>query len=737
MRPPIRQAFVKETKNFGAIYIFIALFLTLCLCSFVDGAHEQNILGFVGYCIALGMHYVCGFGSFLVIGFLVYWGICSLTDNAWENPIQKLITFVLLLLSVSLVLNTLSELGFLQYAWLKDRSYVNTVTEFTPFYKKKLIYYFGGVPSYMLLKDIGVYSLFLLLSPLGCVITFSLSASLCTILLFDADLIAIISSIGRCIGWTGSMLFEGGRFIFNACRKEQELPIKKVRLRPKVELPPKESYCVKMPEPEVRVRKTVSSTKKLPNSDLLSPAVIVDKPSLNKKLAQQSEILDATLKSFGIEAKITNIHCGPTITSFQVLPAVGVKVQKIKALEDDIALNLKAQSIRIIAPIPGKAAVGIEVPSLYPQEVGFKQMLNEYQKSDLDHDIPVLLGKSISGEHVSCDLAKMPHCIIAGATGSGKSVCINTMIMSIIMNKSPDDVKLLLIDPKKVELTPFTSLPHLITPVICEPKGAYAALQWIVKEMQYRYEVLKQTGQRNITAFNERTVDTKWEESLEINIPERFFFLVAIIDEFADLMMTTDLNLETPITRIAQMARAVGIHLVLATQRPSREVITGIIKANFPTRIAFKVASRINSQIILDETGAESLLGNGDMLFLPPGSSQTIRAQGVYIRDGDIKNIIDNYRKHYSPNYLLPSFDQGSADSLSESYDPKDALYDRAVEVVIETKNASTTFLQRKLKVGYARAASLMDELEEQGVIGPAEGAKPRQILVSKKDYTV
>lgn len=734
MRPQLKQVEIKETKNYGAIFIFVALFLAICLCTFVDGDHEKNTLGFVGYCIALGLHYLVGYGSFLIVGFLILCGVYSLTDREWDNPLQKVITFSLFLLSVSIVLNTFSDLGYFQYTWLKDRSFVSQVTEFMPFYKKKLIYYYGGVPTYLLLKEIGKYSLFALLSPYGCLITFSLSAALCAILLFEADLIAILCTIGSCFRWVGSVSLQGYQAIRARTRKkEEDAPFKKVQLRPKLRLPKKEVTEEAPPTPQLRIKRSSSKKQKLPATDLLSQAVIVDKPSLNKKLAQQSEILDSTLKSFGIEAKITNIHCGPTITSFQVLPAVGVKVQKIKALEDDIALNLRAQSIRIIAPIPGKAAVGIEVPSLYPQEVGFKQMLNEYQKSQTDYDIPILLGKSITGEHVSCDLAKMPHCIIAGATGSGKSVCINTIIMSIIMNKSPEEVKLLLIDPKKVELTPFTSLPHLITPVICEPRGAHAALQWIVKEMQYRYEVLKQTGQRNITAFNERTPDEKWEESLDINVPEKFFFLVAVIDEFADLMMTTDLNLETPIARIAQMARAVGIHLILATQRPSREVITGIIKANFPTRIAFKVASRVNSQIILDETGAESLLGNGDMLFLPPGSSQTIRAQGVYIRDADIKNVIDDYQRNYSTNYLLPSFDQTHSDLNDGSYDPKDSLYQKAVELVVQTNNASTTFLQRKLKVGYARAASLVDEMEDQGVIGPAEGAKPRQILISKK----
>ncbi|MFS8564167.1 MAG: DNA translocase FtsK [Rhabdochlamydiaceae bacterium] len=334
-------------------------------------------------------------------------------------------------------------------------------------------------------------------------------------------------------------------------------------------------------------------------------------------MKKKADILEESLMSFGIEAKVGEINCGPTITSFEVHPAIGVKVQRITALENDLALNLQAKSLRIIAPIPGKAAVGVEIPSPYPQEVSFKELLVNYQQSPKKFHIPILLGKTVLGEHLITDLAKMPHCLIAGATGSGKSVCINTIVMSIVMNARPDEIELIMVDPKKVELTQYTKLPHMIAPVITEAHGAYAALNWLVKEMQIRYDILKQLGLRNISAFNSRTINKEFEASLNISIPERMYAIVGIIDEFADLMMASSSDLETPIARIAQMARAVGIHLILATQRPSREVITGLIKANFPTRIAFKVASRVNSQIILDENGAESLLGNGDMLFLP------------------------------------------------------------------------------------------------------------------------
>ena len=474
-----------------------------------------------------------------------------------------------------------------------------------------------------------------------------------------------------------------------------------------------------------------------PLDDLTSPKQ-VDQTTLKADLRRQAEVLEETLQSFGIEATVGQINCGPTITSFEVHPSIGVKVQKIKALENDIALNMEARSIRIIAPIPGKAAVGIEVPNPKPQEVSFKEMLAQYRKGKQKARIPLLLGKSVSGENVISDLAKMPHCIIAGATGLGKSVCINTIVMSIVFNAKPDQVKLLMVDPKKVELTPYTKLPHMLAPVITEPTGACVALHWLVKEMEKRYELLKLCGVRNIEGFNHRKKDPHFEASLDRDVPDKMHYIVAIIDEFADLMMVSSHDIETPIARIAQMARAVGIHLILATQRPSREVITGIIKANFPTRISFKVSSRVNSQIVLDESGAETLLGNGDMLFLPPGSSTLIRAQGAFIRDEDINRVVEHVCEQLPTQYAIASFDTAESveDFLGESDNtpPLDSLYAQARELVLKAQNASTTFLQRKLKIGYARAASLIDQLEDNEVIGPIEGGKGRQVLIQEEE---
>lgn len=477
---------------------------------------------------------------------------------------------------------------------------------------------------------------------------------------------------------------------------------------------------------------------KVPSPSLLTNSKKVDQSSIKKDLKRQAEVLEETLLSFGIEAKVGQINCGPTITSFEVHPAIGVKVQKIKTLDNDIALNMEAKSIRIIAPIPGKAAVGIEVPNPQPQEVGFKDMLTAYQQGAQKFQIPILLGQAVNGDYVMNDLTKMPHCIIAGATGSGKSVCINTIIMSILLNAKPDQIKLVMVDPKKVELTPYTKLPHMLAPVITESQGAAAALNWMVKEMETRYEILKLVGVRNIDGFNKRTINQSAESEMGREIPPFMPYIVGIIDELADLMMVASQDIETPIARIAQMARAVGIHLILATQRPSREVITGLIKANFPTRISFKVASRVNSQIVLDETGAESLLGNGDMLFLPPGSSHLVRAQGAFIRDEDIQAVVDAICQQAPPNYVIQSFDRlhecEGGIHANNIEDELDSLHEQAKEVVLSTGNASTTFLQRKLKIGYARAASLMDQLERQGIVGPIEGSKPRKVFGKKEE---
>lgn len=739
-KPPLKHH--PEAK--GLFLLALSSVLLLSLLSFHPSSPKENWLGLVGYGIGFCSTYLLGVGAFFATFYLAYLGFKFISKGNLENLRAKHFYFSTFLIASCILLNLLAEINAPFPDLLAVKVPVETIVLDHPYPHMHIRQNLGGVPLYYLYRDLPTLNLKHLFSNVGIGITFSIISIVSFILLTEARPKELYRKIKERLKKKEAPKPAPILPPQNEVIEEKPQPIfppKRRMLSKKKEQP----APVAPPAPKVnkreealraaRVANGEFSLFKIPPKELLRDPKKVDTSSLEKDLRFQADRLEETLLSFGIEAKVGQIHCGPTITSFEVHPSVGVKVQKIKALANDIALNLQAKSVRIIAPIPGKAAVGVEVPSLHPQEVSFKELLMGYQRGRKKVDIPILLGKTVSGESVISDLAKMPHCIIAGATGSGKSVCINTIVMSIVMNARPDEVKLLMVDPKKVELTGYTNLPHMIAPVITEAHGAYAALSWLVKEMQNRYDILKQMGLRNIAAFNARKRDEKFEEALDIEIPEKMPKLVAIIDEFADLMMASSSDLETPIARIAQMARAVGIHMILATQRPSREVITGLIKANFPTRISFKVASRVNSQIILDETGAENLLGNGDMLFLPPGTSHLIRAQGSYISDEEINEVIQFLCDQAPPKYLIPSFDTMPKEDLSAIAgvpdESKDSLYEDALSTVVETGTASTTFLQRKLKVGYARAAALMDELEQNGVIGPQEGARPRRVLVS------
>lgn len=741
-----KPTFPPDAQGFLLFSLGALSFLSLWSFSFLQP--KENILGYLGYIVSLGAESLFGLGAYLIPLYLI-WMAVQIFRGKKVVPTDH-IYFALLLTSSCILLSVFAE-NFPEGAKKWEGKVISETLALKFPYPRTLIrFYLGGFPFYYLFSDLPLLSFQKVLSSKGTTLIFSTVALVSFLFLTKMKVRLDPRPIGRFLKkWIAWLLSRAPKK--KAAPKPQTftgLKINTIEPTPppapkksvtEILKPEKKSPLPSLPkkkeDPPIPTKQLITrsdSSYKLPSPNLLlEPQRKVDQPALKKELTQQAAVLEETLKSFGIEAKVGQINSGPTITSFEVHPSIGVKVQKIKALENDIALNMQAKSIRIVAPIPGKAAVGVEVPALHPQEVNFKEMLLHYQQKGRRLAIPILLGKTINGDWVFSDLTKMPHCLIAGATGSGKSVCVNTIVMSILMNARPDEVKLLMVDPKKVELTQYSRLPHMIAPVITEAHGAYAALQWLVKEMQVRYEILKQLGLRNIGAFNNRKRNLELESSLSIPIPEEMPFIVAIIDEFADLMMVSSSDIETPIARIAQMARAVGIHLLLATQRPSREVITGIIKANIPTRISFKVASRINSQIILDDTGAESLLGNGDLLFLPPGSSQLVRAQGAYISDDEINQVIQSITSHNEPNYLISSFDSFRSLDMGANDEPKgkDALYDQALQIVLTSKSASTTYLQRKLKIGYARAASLMDELEENGVIGPQEGSKPRRVI--------
>ena len=436
--------------------------------------------------------------------------------------------------------------------------------------------------------------------------------------------------------------------------------------------------------------------------------------------------LKKTFSDFGISAEVVGIKKGPVVTMFEIAPAPGVKLSKIVALQDNIALSLAASSVRIVAPIPGKAAVGIEVPNKKRSIVSFREMIEQDLPEFQKMAIPVILGKDILGKSQIIDIAKTPHLLIAGATGAGKSVCVNSIILSILYKRSPQQVKMILVDPKVVELKLYNDIPHLLTPVITEPKKALQGLQWCLCEMERRYALLDQMGVRDISSYNKRVEERKIAT-------EKLPYIVIIIDEFADLMATSGKELESNVARLAAMSRAVGIHLVLATQRPSVNVITGLIKANIPSRIAFMVASRTDSNIIIDAVGAEKLLGKGDMLYASAVSPYPVRIQGTFESDSDVEHVVDYVKTLGEPDYIDDEIfvdDDEDDDGQQNFYgDDADPLYEQALDIVIQSGKASASYIQRRLKVGYNRAARLVEEMEARGIVGPANGSKPREII--------
>jgi len=436
--------------------------------------------------------------------------------------------------------------------------------------------------------------------------------------------------------------------------------------------------------------------------------------------------LKSTLNEFKINVEITGIRKGPVVTMFEVLPPPGIKLAKITALQDNIALRLAAESVRIVAPIPGKRAVGIEIPNDKRSIVGFRELIQVENPEAKKMAIPIVLGKDITGEPQTIDLAQTPHLLIAGATGAGKSVCVNSIILSILYNNKPNEVKLLLVDPKIVELKLYNDIGHLLTPVITEPKKAFQALQYCICEMERRYAFLDKMSVRDIKSYNRKI-------KAENLVMERLPYIVIIIDEFADLMATTGKELEGTVSRLCAMSRAVGIHLVLATQRPSADVITGLIKANIPSRIAFMVASRVDSRIILDDGGADKLLGKGDMLYVSPARPWPTRIQGAFVSEEEVEKVVEKVKSFGEPDYIDDEIFIDEAEDTPESFfgDESDPLYDEAVDIVLHEGKASASYIQRRLKIGYNRAARIIEEMEGRGVVGPANGSKPRDILQS------
>ncbi|MEG0854650.1 MAG: DNA translocase FtsK, partial [Angelakisella sp.] len=480
-----------------------------------------------------------------------------------------------------------------------------------------------------------------------------------------------------------------------------------------------------------------------PPVSLLKEGKQLPKGDTTKELKANADRLVDTLKSFGVQTRIVDISRGPAVTRYELQPSAGVKISRITNLADDIALNLAAAGVRIEAPIPNKAAIGIEVPNKIISTVAIRELLDSTEFTEAKSKLTVVLGRDITGELTLADLGKMPHLLIAGATGSGKSVCINSLIISLLYKANPDEVKLLMIDPKVVELGSYNGIPHLLSPVVTDPKKAAGALCTMVGEMLRRYKLFADHNVRDLTGYNKLAAERPEVEA----IPQ----IVIIIDELADLMMASPKDVEDYICRLAQMARAAGMHLVIATQRPSVDVITGVIKANIPSRISFAVSSQIDSRTILDMGGAEKLLGRGDMLFYPVGSAKPTRVQGCFVTDSEVEKVVDFIKTGSVANYdqtLMEDIEKnaaqvggkgsgnrGGSGSSDGGDNDSDELINNAIEAVVEAGQASTSLLQRRLKVGYARAARLVDEMEQRGIVGPFEGSKPRQVMISKERW--
>ncbi|MDF7799017.1 DNA translocase FtsK [Pontiellaceae bacterium B1224] len=524
-------------------------------------------------------------------------------------------------------------------------------------------------------------------------------------------------------------------------------PDPKPKAKP-VQVPPKQEVKAKKNDSEDAAFSATlerdAHDYQLPSLDLLDAAVAQSKGMSASEVADTAQILQDTLEEFGVEAKVTGVQQGPVVTCYEILPAAGVRVERIKALSDNIALKMHAESIRIQAPIPGKGVCGVEVPNTSRQAVFFRDMIESQEFRDGKSALPLVLGKDVSGTTMVYDLAKMPHLLIAGATGAGKSVCMNSILTGLLMKHSPDDLRMILVDPKTVEFHQYNNLPHLVVPVITNAKKVALGLKWAIDEMERRFKWFRQAGVRDLTGFNARTVVKQEElfgeetvvdnpEKKKSSIPDKLPYIVIVIDELADLMAVAQAEIEAGIARLAAKSRAAGIHMILATQRPDVKVITGTIKANFPVRIAFKVSQKVDSRTILDRMGADALLGKGDMLVLPPGSDKLIRSQGAFTSDPEIDNVTNFWKEQSKPEFIteihekiekpttdLPEMDDGGDNEIVE----------QAMEVIRQTKRASTSSLQRRLRIGYTRAARVMDLLEERGIIGPPDGAGPREILI-------
>lgn len=689
-----------------SIILFIAfiIFFSLTLATFspsdpsiftkpvFPGQKIHNFFGKVGSHVSSILFQGFGLSAFIIPLYLIIFLFSSHFLKNFSFRWYKLIFFIISLISISAILSGLFPA--------------------TGFFGMKIP--LGGVIGFITINFMNdVFNL------TGSVFILFIFFIIFTILAFEKNIFARLFS---------KMLFalkliKKTKTVSESSSKIEVRPPRVVKTMQKEEIKNVEDEIIK--EPEIKNIKE----PELPPLSLLTINKEKSTGPSEAELKENCSIIEECFRYFDVKGKITEVHPGPVITMYEFIPEPGTKISKILSLEHEISMALKAISIRIIAPIPGKASVGIEVSNKKIATVYLREIIGSESFANKHLKLPLALGKDTTGEPYVSDLTKMPHLLIAGSTGSGKSVSVNAMIVSILYKMTPKDAKFIMIDPKMLELSLYKEIPHLLYPVVTNPEEAAKVLRWAIKEMERRYELMANSAVRNIEQYNAKI--TKENRTLfdDPETMEKLPYIVIIIDELADLMMVSPKEVETSITRLAQMARAAGIHMIVATQRPSVDVITGLIKANFPARIAFKVASKIDSRTILDANGADSLLGQGDMLYLPPATSQLIRLHGPLVTEDEIQAVVNFWKKQYKPEYIEISNDiMEDRDENEDLFD--DDKYEEAVRIVRETRQASISLIQRRLRIGYNRAARLIERMEKEGIVGPPDGSKPREVLI-------
>jgi DNA segregation ATPase FtsK/SpoIIIE, S-DNA-T family len=755
----------------GILIILLAILLTLALISYkpsdpslqtVTGQSPSNFVGQFGSYLAAGLLDAVGYGAYFLPLICLFFSYFFFTDRKWEMKLNQAFGYVAFLISFCAFL----------HLFRNSPAYVDAGGVLGALIGDVLSDLFGKVGAYLVILALFLISL---------VITFNLR--------FTTAGQAVGAKVAHwaTTGWEWIQAQVGKRKEKPEAKPETsepvihgsgaKNPVSKPKPKPKPEPEPETDFPVTpepTPLPKATVRDISGKVKvaapaqrpepaaqiefvgftgnyQYPPVDLLEDHTITNQAPERETLVDQSRILEGKLSSFKIEGKVVEVHPGPVITMFEFEPAPGIKVAQVANRDDDLAMALRAESIRIVAPIPGKGAIGIEIPNRNREIVSLRELVQSEKFQKFKGHLPVVFGKDISGRAVVADLARMPHLLVAGTTGSGKSVFVNSLICSLLYRCSPAELRMLMVDPKMLELADYADIPHLLHPVVTDPRKAAAILRWAVGEMEERYRNMAEMGVRNIENYNAKVVkinegkakrptssildgDSQTDPEPLIELP----FVLVVIDEFADLMMVAAKEVEENVTRLAQMARAAGIHLVLATQRPSVDVITGVIKANFPARISFKVSSKIDSRTILDQGGADSLLGAGDMLFSPPTSSKIARIHGPFITENEIQDIVEFLKQSGGPQYDQRIIEAGEKsgnengiDGMDEPDDEEEELVERAWEIIRSERKASISYIQRRMKIGYNKAARIIEVLERRGFIAPSDGtSRPRQILI-------